>query len=97
MLEPAAEERAAEGRRCGGLIRQGSLPENFREAEKGDVRDIGAFAGLPGRTVENIHQVCEAARAERRGRSAGLAELISAKFSQVWRASQPPSAFSIKT
>jgi hypothetical protein len=92
MLEPAAEERAAEGRRCGGLIRQGSLPENFREAEKGDVRDIGAFAGLPGRT-----EVCEAARAERRGRSAGLAELISAKFSQVWRASQPPSAFSIKT
>ena len=65
MLEAASEERAAQGRRRGGLIRQGSLPENFREPERGDVRDkIGAFAGFFGHTVEKIHRVCEAARAE---------------------------------
>ena len=71
LEKAAAEERAAEGRRRGGLIRQDSLRQNLPEAEsgqKGRVRDkTGAFAGLSGFTVDKVHQVCEAARAEPAG------------------------------
>jgi hypothetical protein len=61
LQEAAPEERAAEGRRRGGLIRQDSLRQNLPEAagavQKGRVRDkIGAFAGLSGRTVERIRR-----------------------------------------
>jgi hypothetical protein len=63
----AARERQLRGTR---IEPSGNFPGGA-----GRVRDkIGAFAGLSGRTVEKIHQVREAARAERRRRSAEMVQ-----------------------
>ena len=59
------EEAAAKERQGRGPIVDEQAPGNFPGSSGGRVRDkIGAFAGLSGRSVEKIHQVCEAARAK---------------------------------
>ena len=61
--EQAKDPRSHRGRQAGG--RQPSAaahasPEKFPELAHDLVRDkIGAFAGLSGRTVEKMRQVCE--------------------------------------
>ena len=61
----AAAQRAQEGRKRGGLIRQGSLVETCHEPDWGKTRDrLASICGMSGRTLEKAKAVMEAAEQE---------------------------------
>jgi N6-adenosine-specific RNA methylase IME4/ParB-like chromosome segregation protein Spo0J len=61
----AAAQRAEEGRKRGGLIRQGSLVENYPQPDRGKTRDrVAVKCGWSGRTLEKAKAVVDAAEQE---------------------------------
>jgi N6-adenosine-specific RNA methylase IME4 len=58
----AAAQRAEEGRKRGGLIRQGSLVESCHGPDVGKTRDrVASICGMSGRTLEKAKAVVKAA------------------------------------
>jgi ParB family chromosome partitioning protein len=60
-----AAQRAEEGRKRGGLIRQGSLVESCHRPDGGKTRDrVALVCGMSGRTLEKAKAVVDAAEQE---------------------------------
>jgi N6-adenosine-specific RNA methylase IME4/ParB-like chromosome segregation protein Spo0J len=72
----AAAQRAEEGRKRGGLIRQGSMVEIFHEPDGGKTRDrLASICGMSGRTLEKAKAIVEAAEQEPEKYSSFLEEM----------------------